>query len=408
MLGSITLVVTTGLCFFAGTVGPVVAEPANTPKTKPATGPAVPTTKAVPVTTKAASTKASSASAAPTAKAKTKPVALGSGTIARTDSGRLRPTAKATKNVTPGRVATTWSVQTPLAGWERMRDIDWPVAGEALGAVSRKTSLDVRRGPSVGEPGLRFAKGKSSTGPVTFLVVQDYGNWLQVAIPVRPNGTVGWVQSSDIQRLNLEFRVVVELSTNTMIVEQGGKELYRESVASGTGNTPTPTGLFFVRELVKENDTGPYGPYVFGLSGYSDVLVTFQGGEGAIGIHGTDSPGLIGSNASFGCVRITNPSIRNLVRLLPLGTPVEIVRNLSDLPTARRSRGTPDPEPFVDVPVEELSEVGSGTDINDAPTYNAEAIDFIDPATTGAAVAGVSTTAPTAGSTAAASTTVGP
>ena len=370
----------------------VRSEPAVTPKTKPPSGPAVPTTKPVPPTTKASSPGGSSAGAS-ASKAKTKSVAVSSAAAAPT-SGRLRPATKVTKNVKPVKVATTWSVQTPLAGWERMREIDWPVAGEALGAVSRKTSLDVRRGPSVGEPGLRFAKGKSSTGAVTFLVVQDYGAWLQVAIPVRPNGTVGWVQSSDIQRLNLEFRLVVELSTNTMIVQQGGKELYRESVATGTGNTPTPTGLFFVREVVKESATGPYGPYVFGLSGYSDVLVTFQGGEGAIGIHGTDSPGLIGSNASFGCVRVTNPSIRNLVRLLPLGTPVEIVRKLSDLPSVRRSRGAPDPEPFLDEFVDQLADevvAAPGDalpeiDINDVPTNNT---DSIDPASIEASIGGI-------------------
>jgi lipoprotein-anchoring transpeptidase ErfK/SrfK len=365
------------------------AEPATTPTTKsapksstapttsPSAGPAVPATKTAATVKSSASASAGKAKSKPKSKSTFK-----AAVVARTASGRLRPTATAPKSVAPGKVATTWSVQQPLAGWERLRDIDWPVAGEALGAVSRKSSLDVRRGPSVGEPGLRFAKGRSSTGPVTFLVVQDYGNWLQVAIPVRPNGTVGWVQSADVQRLNLEFRVVVDLSTNSMIVERSGQEVYRESVSAGTGNTPTPTGLFFVREVVKESENGPYGPYVFGLSGYSDVLVSFKGGEGAIGIHGTDAPGLIGSNASFGCVRITNASIRNLVRLLPLGTPVEIVGSFADLPTTRRSRGAPDLEVFADEVVGENAAEATGTDINNAPTYNAEAIDFIDvPAT---------------------------
>jgi L,D-transpeptidase catalytic domain len=300
-------------------------------------------------------------------------------------------------------VATGWSVQNPLVGWERLRDTDWPATGAALGAVGRKSSLDVRRGPSVGEPGLRFSLGQSSTGAVTFLVIQDYGEWLQVAIPVRPNGTVGWVRSSDIQRLNLGFRVVVELSTNTLVVEHLGKEVYRDSIGSGTGNTPTPTGLFFVRELVKENENGPYGPYVFGLSGYSEVLFSFQGGEGAIGIHGTDAPGSIGSNASFGCVRVSNDSIRSLVHLLPLGTPVEIVQKLSDLPALRRSFAVPDPEPFDEVaaPVELAQEGGPGTDIKDAPSYNASAIDFIESSTplepSPVPPAVPSTTLPTAG-----------
>ena len=238
---------------------------------------------------------------------------------------------------------------------------------------------------------MRFTKGRSTSKASTFLVIQDYGNWLQVAVPVRPNGTVGWVLAADVQRLNLKYRVVVDLSANTMIVEHAGQEIYRESVASGTGNTPTPTGLFYVRDLIEEAEDGPYGPYVLALSGYSDVLFSFKGGAGGIGIHGTDSPQSIGSNASFGCVRITNDSIRRLVHVLPLGTPVEIVRSLADQPSIRRVRAAPDPAPPVDegyqdgeIEDQELAEADTGVDIRDAPTYNAEAIDFIEVTTTAA------------------------
>ena len=392
--------------------GRATAQVATT--TPPKSGPTIPVTRA-PATTKATSSSSRAGATAPASTTAPKSTSSKSATskstasksasskstqtknaaaVARTQSGRLRPTAKPGKVVTPGKVTTTWSVQNPLAGWEQLRDIDWPQTGEALGVSSRKKSLDVRRGPSVGEPGLRFTTGRSSTGVATFLVIQDYGQWLQVAIPVRPNGTVGWVLSADVQRLVLSHRVVVDLSTNVMVIEHRGREIFRESIASGTGNTPTPTGLFYIREVVKETENGPYGPYVLGLSGYSEVLYSFQGGEGAIAIHGTNAPGTIGSNASFGCIRTTNDAIRNLVRQLPLGTPVEIVRQLSDLPTVRRIRAVPDPEPFEEAVVEELNAEAEGVDINSAPPYNAESIDYYEPTTTLAPTPVVATTTP--------------
>ena len=51
------------------------------------------------------------------------------------------------------------------------------------------------------------------------------------------------------------------------------------------------------------------------------MLASYQA---AIGVHGTNQPGLIGSAVSNGCIRLRNPAIRKLARKLPLGTPVHI------------------------------------------------------------------------------------
>jgi len=39
--------------------------------------------------------------------------------------------------------------------------------------------------------------------------------------------------------------------------------------------------------------SGPYGPYAYSLSGYSNVLTTFHGGDAIIGLHGTNRPDLL-------------------------------------------------------------------------------------------------------------------
>jgi lipoprotein-anchoring transpeptidase ErfK/SrfK len=109
------------------------------------------------------------------------------------------------------------------------------------------------------------------------------------------------------------------------MVFEGRALIRRERVAVGTGGTPTPTGRFYITMVVKWSDpSGPYGPYALGLSAWSEVLDSFAGGDGQIAIHGTSDPSSIGQPASNGCVRLSNPSISRLARILPAGTPVTI------------------------------------------------------------------------------------
>ena len=98
--------------------------------------------------------------------------------------------------------------------------------------------------------------------------------------------------------------------------------------AIGKADTPTPGGTYFIRVLLKPpNPNGDYGPYAYGLSGYSSVLTTYNGGDGVIGIHGTSQPQVIGTDASHGCIRLRNSDITDLVThyKLQLGTPVRIL-----------------------------------------------------------------------------------
>ena len=73
------------------------------------------------------------------------------------------------------------------------------------------------------------------------------------------------------------------------------------------------------------NTSGPYGTYQVSVSGFSDVLHSFGGGNGQIALHGTNRPDLIGQAVSNGCVRMNNDDITKLAELAPSGTPVEIV-----------------------------------------------------------------------------------
>ncbi len=164
------------------------------------------------------------------------------------------------------------------------------------------------------------------TLPRTVLAFDQYQDWLHVYLPTRPNDATGWIKSSDVTiSPPLEYQVKVSLDDHTVTLLHNGVVEFQTPAAIGTGDTPTPTGTFFFTDpldLATQPGTG-YGVFAIGLSGHSNVLQEFAGGDGQIAIHGTDDEGTIGQNVSHGCVRVSNDAILKLAPL-PLGTPVVI------------------------------------------------------------------------------------
>ncbi len=162
--------------------------------------------------------------------------------------------------------------------------------------------------------------------PLVFAVRQrrDDG-WLRVMLPVRPNGSQGWVRIGDVRVTTTPYALVVDRTAHRLTVTREGQVVVRLPVGIGTGSTPTPSGAFYLTELLRPGDpNGPWGPYAFGLSGFSDVITTFNGGGGIIGLHGTNHPELVGTDVSMGCIRLRNSDIEALARLIPVGTPISI------------------------------------------------------------------------------------
>jgi lipoprotein-anchoring transpeptidase ErfK/SrfK len=102
-----------------------------------------------------------------------------------------------------------------------------------------------------------------------------------------------------------------------------GKKIWSSPVGVGKSSTPTPAGHFWIRERLSNLRGSPiYGPWAFGTAAYSR-LSDWPGG-GVVGIHGTNQPELIPGRPSHGCVRMPNRKIRQLKRLMPVGTPLLI------------------------------------------------------------------------------------
>jgi L,D-transpeptidase catalytic domain len=163
--------------------------------------------------------------------------------------------------------------------------------------------------------------------PRVFLVRETREDWLRALLPMEPNGSEGWLRADDVRLTGHPFRIEIDVDARRLTVYRGQRVILREPAAVGTASTPTPTGRFFTTVLARPDDpSGPYGPFAFGLSAYSEVLDTFAGGDGQVAIHGTNNPWTIGQAVSHGCVRLPNRAITKLARLLPLGTPVRITR----------------------------------------------------------------------------------
>lgn len=162
--------------------------------------------------------------------------------------------------------------------------------------------------------------------PLTFLQGERRDSWLRVLLPIRPNGSEGWVNARDVHLTSHRYKILVELAAHRLVVTDGDKTILDTPVGVGTTDTPTPGGLYYTKELLQPPDpNGSYGHYTYGLSGFSNVIFDFQGADGVIGIHGTNDPSTIGKDVSHGCLRISNEAIDMLAKRLPLGVPVEIV-----------------------------------------------------------------------------------
>jgi lipoprotein-anchoring transpeptidase ErfK/SrfK len=162
--------------------------------------------------------------------------------------------------------------------------------------------------------------------PLVFGIVDRQGEWLQVQLPQRPNGSIGWIRSADVFVQRLENRIVVEVAARRLTLYHGDDILMQETVAVGAPTGPTPTGSFYIDASVETGrPTGAYGVRIMSVAAYSDVYFTFGGGIGQIAIHGTNRPELLGQPVSHGCIRMTNDAITRLNDLAPVGTPVEII-----------------------------------------------------------------------------------
>ncbi|MEM8707775.1 MAG: L,D-transpeptidase [Actinomycetota bacterium] len=175
----------------------------------------------------------------------------------------------------------------------------------------------------------RFDNPIPSGGPLVFLVEEFDGlENLRVLLPTRPNGSFGWISGTELLLTRHNYSIQVRLDDFVLVLFERDLPIFETTIGVARDNAPTPLGRYYTTELLRppRPDT-VYGAYAYGLSGYSEVFTEFAGGDGQLGIHGTNDPSTLGTNVSSGCIRLHNDDISLLVEDigLPVGVPVEVV-----------------------------------------------------------------------------------
>ena len=192
-------------------------------------------------------------------------------------------------------------------------------------AVATVEMLEVFNEPSDDEAQWLLPHPGPGDGPRTLLVLESEQDWLRVSIPVRPNGTLGWVRIGDVSTTTYRARIIVDLYRGRLEAWEDGALVAEGEIASGAAETPTPPGGFFVTEIQEYTDpvTGDT-TWLIGTSAYSESLDPTVEGDPAVAILTVGDDADLSQAISLGCVRI-HPDVMERLVLLPLGTPVQIL-----------------------------------------------------------------------------------
>lgn len=148
--------------------------------------------------------------------------------------------------------------------------------------------------------------------------------WYRLNLPIRPFGQTGWVPAESVSVASTKKRIVVRRGSRTLEVFQGARRIFRARVAVGRPDRKTPLGNFYVAAKYVPPQNAMVSGYALELSAPAGLPDFLKGG--VVGIHGTPATWSIGRSASNGCVRVTNATVFRLRQIVPLGTPVKVVR----------------------------------------------------------------------------------
>jgi len=175
---------------------------------------------------------------------------------------------------------------------------------------------------------LKFFTGDGQAELYATLASAQFGSgasWIQIELPGRPNGQIGWVPEEALGPLHeVHAYLLVDKNTLRATLFRDGRAVFSAPVGVGKASTMTPSGHFYVMEKLRTVNAPIYGPLALGTSAYAPTLSEWPGG-GVVGVHGTNEPQLIPGRPSHGCVRMRDSDIERLWPLIGVGTPIDII-----------------------------------------------------------------------------------
>ena len=141
--------------------------------------------------------------------------------------------------------------------------------------------------------------------------------------PPLPNGVLGWVPRKDLNLRRVAWSIQISLSSRELVLSQNGAVVRRVPVGIGAAGSPTPVGHYVVTDHIDPAGyrTSAYGCCILALSGHQPHPPAGwnPNREWRLAIHG----GADGA-VSAGCVHADEATLRYLMRMTPLGTPVTV------------------------------------------------------------------------------------
>ena len=124
-----------------------------------------------------------------------------------------------------------------------------------------------------------------------------------------------------------EIRLVLKLKQRRVYIYHGNSLIASYLVAVGKTGWETPTGNFKVIEMLKNPGWTNFKTGEVVLPGKNNPLgerwiAFWTDGKDYIGFHGTPNRTTVGLSISHGCVRMYNEDVRNLYKMVTIGTPV--------------------------------------------------------------------------------------
>jgi lipoprotein-anchoring transpeptidase ErfK/SrfK len=166
--------------------------------------------------------------------------------------------------------------------------------------------------------------------PTILPVIDSVPGWLEVRLAQRPNGSTAWIPSSNVSISTTPYQLVLNLSSEHLVVYENGVEILDFPAGVGTSTDPTVTGNYFIAMHAPAPDPG-YGPFVLVTSAHSDAIADWgDSGDAIIAIHGPITSyddariGTTGAAISHGCIRLHDADLAQL-EMIPPGTPLDIV-----------------------------------------------------------------------------------
>ncbi len=195
----------------------------------------------------------------------------------------------------------------------------------ALAARPLHAAVVLRASPG-GKALVRVGPRGPLGGPLVFGVVGVRGRWVEVTAEALPNGRYGWAEfGRDVSVQPVAWTLRASLSRRELYVLRDGRLVRTIPVGIGAPGSPTPTGRFAVAEKVTGLFGPAYGCCILGLTarqphlppGWNTRLTYY------VAIHAGWGQG---SAISAGCLHATEAEVHYLMRTVPLGTPVQILR----------------------------------------------------------------------------------